>query len=298
VLQIKRPVSKENPQTGGYTKTHKGYDHDDKPDQNYYASFSGIISVAKNSETRQWQAFTNNDPYKDTRGGKLLTQDYGNYLILTGKIDGKVIKQLGAHFQPGTVLPKGTQVTAGQIIAKIGTTGNSTGTHCHTEYRDENNVNFNVEFIDETPVDTKCFLTKEQFIIDSYKALTGEYPSDSEKTARLQENKNAIEYIEDLFGNGKTKDKLLKHWGVKQSEVDKDEVIKGYKQAKEDLLGVLELPLDSDTQEVEGRARYLVQRVKELEKLQTPIYKIAGRDFEVVNILGLRLLFEKKGVKN
>ena len=41
-------------------------------------------------------------------------------------------------------------------------------------------------------------ITKEQIIIDVYKALTGEFPNDSEKAWRLSQNLNTTELIEDI----------------------------------------------------------------------------------------------------
>lgn len=284
--QVLRPVSKENPLTGGYTVKHKGYDHDDKPDQNYYASFSGIVSQAKNSETKNWR-----------NKGTLTTNDYGNYLIITGKIDGKTIKQLGAHFEPETVLQKGTQVNAGQIVAKIGNTGNSTGSHCHTEYRDSNNHNFEVDFIDSIPADTKCFLTKEQFSIDGRKATLGEYPNDDEKAADLQMSKNAVEYLEGwLKGDPRARNKWLEEWGIDQTQTKWFKVAEDYKQANEDLKVVLGMPLDADTQEISGRVQGILESNLELEKLQKPktIYKYHSEDFAGITFWGMLIGFMRR----
>jgi len=165
-MKVLRPS--KNKLTGGYTSSHKGYDHSGRGDLNYYSSIYGKVIQAKNSETRNWGANKANDPYKtDPRRPKLLTEDYGNYLIIKGEVDGKTVQQLGAHFEQGSVLPKGTEVKAGQIIARIGNTGNSTGAHSHTEYRDADHNKFPVEFIDkveEPPQD----MDKKQLIIDAY----------------------------------------------------------------------------------------------------------------------------------
>src|SRR3990167_10369186 len=178
-MKVLRPTN--NKQTGGYSSDHKGYDHDDIPDPNYKSSFFGKVVQAKNNETRNWLANKAGDPYKPATGTrKLMTEDYGNYIKIKGEVDGKAVYQLGAHFKQGTVLPVGTEVKRGQVVAQIGNTGNSTAKHCHTEYRDEKNINFSVQFIDEdtpAPKPENNMVTKEQVIIDSYKATTGEYPS-------------------------------------------------------------------------------------------------------------------------
>ena len=82
-MKVLRPVSKDNPQTQGYSSSHKGYDHDDKPDPNYYSSFYGKVTQAKNSETKNW-----------INKGTLTTADYGNYIKIKGEVDGKVVRAI------------------------------------------------------------------------------------------------------------------------------------------------------------------------------------------------------------
>lgn len=304
-MKVLKPVGKKNPQTQGYSAKHKGYDHDDLPDQNYYSSIYGKIIQSKNSEKRQWQAFTNNDPYKDVRKGKLLTEDYGNYLIIEGEFDGQSVKQLGAHLQEGTVLPKGTEVKAGQVVAKIGKTGNTTpvgggdGSHSHTEYRDENSKNFAVEFIDAITEPAKPNMqTEEQIIIDVYKATTGEYPSDDEKKARLQEHKNTVEVIEDrLRGDGRARTKWIAEWKVQEADdIDYKTAAEQYKSSYDELKVLLRLPLGDNTEDVLGAISGLQERVKQLEKANVAqtIYKFEGKDYEkVIKISNLIIILEK-----
>jgi len=214
-LKVLKPS--KNKQTQGYSDKHKGYDHSGRGDLNYYSSFFGKVVQAKNSETKNW-----------TNTGKLTTKDYGNYIKIKGEVDGKTFYQLGAHFQPGSVLPKGTEVKRGQVVARIGNTGNSTARHSHTEYRDADDKNFPVVFVDDIK-ENKNMQSKEQIIIDAYKAITGEYPSDDEKKARLQKNENTMELIYDLLnGDAKSKPRWLEIWGVKENQ-ESQSIIESYK---------------------------------------------------------------------
>lgn len=64
-----------------------------------------------------------------------LTYSYGNYLIIDhGKMDGKVYSSLYAHCS-ALLVKEGEDVEAGQLIAYVGSTGNSTGPHLHFEIR-------------------------------------------------------------------------------------------------------------------------------------------------------------------
>ena len=76
-------------------------------------------------------------PYKenksDTNGG------YGNYLTIQCNIDDTIYKITYAHLFPDSSnLLIGDSVIKGQNIAKVGTTGNSTGSHIHFQVQTEN----------------------------------------------------------------------------------------------------------------------------------------------------------------
>lgn len=285
MLQVLKPS--KNKITGGYISTHKGYDHSGRGDKNYYSSFYGKVVQAKNSETKNW-----------INNGKLTTADYGNYLIIKGEVDGKTVYQLGAHFAMGTVAEVGAEVKAGQVVAQIGNTGNSTGAHSHTEYRDENSKNFAVEFIDAIAEPAKPNMqTEEQIIIDSYKATTGEYPSDDEKKARLQEHKNTVEVIEDrLRGDERAKKKWLGEWKVDTSMIDYQKAVEQYKSSYDELKMLLGLRPGDNTEDVLGAISGLQDKVKQLEKAtqQQTIYKFEGKDYEkILKINNLIIILEK-----
>lgn len=277
----------KNRLTQGYSDKHKGYDHSGQGDQNYYSSFFGKVVQAKNSETKNW-----------INTGTLTTADYGNYIKVKGEVDGKVYYQLGAHFKPDTVLPVGTEVKKGQVIAQIGNTGNSTGAHSHTEYRDADNHNFAVEFVDEEeedkPMETQ---TKEQIIIDSYKATTGEYPSDNEKQARLQKNENTADLIYDLLnGDGRCKPRWLQIWGVEKPSSEMQATLEGYKDMAHRLKEILKLPVGANTEDIIGRVTGLLESLTEAQNAQKPktVYKYEGEDYERIITLGNLLLIMKK----
>lgn len=59
---------------------------------------------------------------------------YGNYVILSHKINGEDYVTVYAHMQDGTLkVSPGQKITAGTPLGKMGTTGMSTGKHLHWE---------------------------------------------------------------------------------------------------------------------------------------------------------------------
>lgn len=287
-MKVLRPS--RNRQTQGYSSGHKGYDHSGRGDDlNYYASLYGKVVQSKNSETKNW-----------INKGTLTTKDYGNYLKIKGLVDGKSTYQLGAHLEVGSVLSTGTEVKAGQVIARIGNTGNSTGRHCHTEYRDSNNKNFEVSFVDtlEVKEETKMYTkTQEEIIREAYLAVTGEWPTDDEIKARLQKNENPIELIEDLLkGDSRSKPRWLKIWEETESNTELKESLENYKNSFHRLKELLKLPVGSGSEEVIGKVAGILESLSELEDAQIPkvVYKHSGKDFEkIAQLLNLILILEK-----
>lgn len=146
-MSVLRPS--KNRLTQGFNSSHKGFDFDDVPIKEYYASFDGVMQTVVNAFTTSWNA--GNRP--------LTTQDYGNYLKLRGN---NGLTQLGAHFpKDGIIVQQGKLVKRGDILGYApGTnndTGNSTGGHTHTEYRNSSGVSVDVIFdtnypsVSETP---------------------------------------------------------------------------------------------------------------------------------------------------
>lgn len=139
----------KNKINGNYSSSHPGYDHDDVPVKEYYASFDGQVTTVVNQYSSSWIANTPSDPwYVQGKVRPLVTADYGNYFIITAD---NGVRQLAAHFpKDGIIVKVGQRVKAGQLVAiPPGTendTGNSTGGHTHTEYRDINNIKMQVVF--------------------------------------------------------------------------------------------------------------------------------------------------------
>lgn len=59
---------------------------------------------------------------------------YGNHVVIESRHRGRRIRHLYAHLS-GTRVRRGQKVTAGQVIGRSGTTGNTNGPHLHYEER-------------------------------------------------------------------------------------------------------------------------------------------------------------------
>ncbi|MCR5228793.1 MAG: peptidoglycan DD-metalloendopeptidase family protein [Solobacterium sp.] len=57
----------------------------------------------------------------------------GNQVYLLTKINGGLYAVKYLHMLAGTPLPKGTIVNAGDLVGQVGSSGNSSGPHCHIE---------------------------------------------------------------------------------------------------------------------------------------------------------------------
>lgn len=130
-MKIIKPTN--NSITGVYTATHRAYDFAglNLPDE-IRSVKDGTVIETSNLYNTNW---------KNT--GKLTIADYGNYTKVKHN-DGTIA--LYTHLKQHSMLGIGTKVNQGQVIARIGNTGNSTGPHLHFEFRNSSNVNIPVEF--------------------------------------------------------------------------------------------------------------------------------------------------------
>ena len=204
-----------------------------------------------------------------------------------------------AHLATGTVVKRGEEIKAGQVVGQIGNTGNSTARHLHAEYRDEENKNFPVTFVSEIKekVDTQ---TKEQIIKDAYFAITGEYPSPDALKARLQKNENTSDLIYDLLnGDGKSKVRWLELWGEGKTDVTLVKKLEEYQDTMQKIKEILRIRVGDNTEDILGELTGRLERITELEKLQIPatIYKHEGKEYEATGIFpkkwNIKLIIQK-----
>lgn len=88
-------------------KSHTGIDFPVPVGTPICAAYDGTVYIAKNLET-----------------------SYGHYIVLKHNIEGQTIYTLYAH-NTTLMVSQGQTVKQGQVIAYSGSTGNSTGPHCH-----------------------------------------------------------------------------------------------------------------------------------------------------------------------
>lgn len=217
----------DNPITGGYTDTHRAYDHAglNLPDE-IRAGMDGQVVEVLNKYDKSWQINTSNDPFKPKEGTRILsTADYGNYIIVR-HADGT--RELHAHLKKDSMLPLGSKVTAGQVIARIGNTGNSTGPHVHSEYRDAQNKNIPVDFSKELIVSTQPPMAN----------LPPELQHYSEKWKEIAVSKgldvNSPQFADYLAIDKIISDKVKAASQNNNSEADR--ILKNFRAALEDVL--------------------------------------------------------------
>jgi murein DD-endopeptidase MepM/ murein hydrolase activator NlpD len=292
---VNKNVQTGTPKTHGYP----AYDFRATPDQYARSSIYGKVTQTKKTENRNWVANQSGDPYKPASGKRALrTEDYGNYVKIKGNIENETIYEITSHHKQNTLTVEvGQEVKPGQILAEIGTTGNSTGLHEHKEFRNAQNQAIEVEFVDEITQPTEP-MDKKQQIIDAYLGTRPNLtPSDDEINARLQQNKNQVELIRDILGgDGNAKEYWLTHWNISQTDTNWQETARAYEDTFNRLKEIYSLTPADNTENVLGYAIRSVERIKELEKQQEPktIYKVDGKDFENLFKIGnIRLIIEK-----
>lgn len=95
-------------------------------DVGFGAKFHYGSDIANNTGTPIVAAADGVVSYASTMNG------FGNVIMITHSIDGQIFTTVYAHLSAFNV-SSGTHVSKGQLIAKMGSTGNSTGPHLHFE---------------------------------------------------------------------------------------------------------------------------------------------------------------------
>lgn len=199
----------DNPITQGYSDIHRAYDFAglNLPDE-VRAGQDGTVVASVNLYNTNWKAT-----------GALTTRDYGNY-IMVRHTDSSV--ELHAHLRQNSLLPNGSKVTAGQIIARIGNTGNSSGPHLHSEFRTSQNVNVPIEFVKSSPtppmqdrrpywfdrMNTVTFKKPREQVTDAdVEKFVSDYPGQLKRSGVLDQIARAHGFAGDT--NTLTKDDLM-----------------------------------------------------------------------------------------
>ena len=104
---------------------HLGYDFAASLGSTIYAVGNGIILFSSDN-CSTYGYLGSSCGYPGSTGG-------GNQAYLLTKINGYLYAVKYLHMMSGTVISKGTIVSAGDVIGKVGTSGNSSGPHCHIE---------------------------------------------------------------------------------------------------------------------------------------------------------------------
>lgn len=139
----------KNKVTGIYSDKHRGIDYSGRGDSGVYAAADGVIIQSVNAYNTSW-----------TNTGKLTTRDYGNYIKIKHD-DGAF--SLYAHLVKDSLKEAGEYVKAGERIATIGNTGNSSGAHLHFEYRNSSNINIEPVFEEASTMPDMMQIAKSDF---------------------------------------------------------------------------------------------------------------------------------------
>lgn len=108
--------------------------------------FGSNDSVRSHTHTGLDIAAPKGTPIKAAAGGTVTysgnaNDGYGNYVVIS---HGNGIQTVYAHCSR-LLVSKGQHISQGEVIAKVGSTGNSTGNHLHLEIR-KNGVSYNPQY--------------------------------------------------------------------------------------------------------------------------------------------------------
>ncbi len=115
-----------HPVTGQKYSFHRGIDIPASAGENIYAALSGVVITST------------------------YNSSYGYYIIIDHGIFGNTGKHLYSLYAHSSklVAKKGQKVNQGDVIAKVGTTGSSTGNHLHFELRLDSSTVNPLEYVD------------------------------------------------------------------------------------------------------------------------------------------------------
>lgn len=105
--------------------THLGYDFAAAIGTNIYAVANGVILYSADS-CSTYGYLGSSCGYPGSTGG-------GNQVYQLATVNGDLYAIKYLHMMSGTPIATGTVVSAGQIVGRVGTSGNSSGGHCHIE---------------------------------------------------------------------------------------------------------------------------------------------------------------------
>ena len=98
---------------------------------NVIASYDGVVEYAYNDISPQYDNYYG----KPGATASWMHDGYGNSIKIRHSYNGKIIYTYYAHLTQDIKVKAGDKVVAGQVIATMGSSGNSTGTHLHFETR-------------------------------------------------------------------------------------------------------------------------------------------------------------------
>jgi murein DD-endopeptidase len=114
---------------------------DELTNEMFYCYLADVIAVADGEVTALKTDVATNTPHADGSILAPITRENGAGNLIGIRIDGEHYA-FYAHLEPGSIrVELGQKVKKGDVIAKIGNTGNATGPHLHFHVCDSNNLN-------------------------------------------------------------------------------------------------------------------------------------------------------------
>jgi murein DD-endopeptidase MepM/ murein hydrolase activator NlpD len=107
----------------------------------FYCYLADVIAVADGEVTALKTDVATNVPQPDGSVLAPMTRENGTGNLIGLRIDGEHYA-FYAHLEPGSIrVTLGQKVKKGDVLAKVGNTGNASGPHLHFHIADSNNLN-------------------------------------------------------------------------------------------------------------------------------------------------------------